>query len=111
MILNKEINLKLQIRLILSLIVALSMLGCTPRPCKVPPINQMQACLEIRRQLIFLNVNDPTLQQYQYTAGNWNPPTRQALLLRKYREFHCDAVLRECSPCGIYNNALARPCR
>lgn len=102
----------MQFRLILSLIVALSVLSCTPAPCKVPPVNNLQACLDIRRQLIFLGNNDPTLESYQYTAGNWKSPTRQAFLLRKYREFHCDEVLRECSPAAIYSTGgVHTPCR
>lgn len=102
--------MKILIRLSLSLIVALSMLACTPRPCKVPPQSPLQACLEIRRQLIFLGVNDPTLQQFQYTAANWNSPTRQAHLLRKYRQFNCDEVLRECPPAAVYTSGLRAPC-
>lgn len=99
----------MQFRLILSLIVAITLFACTPKPgcgpqpCKVPPVNQLQACLDLRRQLIFLGNNDPTFQSYQYTAGNWKSPTRQALLIKRYREFHCDEVLAECSPSGMYH--------
>lgn len=96
-------NLKMNFRLILACILTLSTIACScKRPCQVPPVNQLQACLDIRRQLIFLGNNDPTLYPYQYTAGNWILPTRQALLLRKYREFNCDAVLRECSPPAVF---------
>lgn len=95
----------------ISFIVALSVTACTPRSCKVPPVNQLQACLELRRQIIFLGNNETTNYPFAFTAGQWRPPTRQALLLKKYRDFHCDDVLRECSPQGIYNSGgLRRPC-
>lgn len=103
-------TLKIIIRLcLLSSIVALSVSACTPRPCKVPPVNRLQACLELRRQLIFLGSNDPTTSQFQYTAGHWNSPTRQALLLKKYRDAHCDEVLRECSPPAVYTSGVTPP--
>jgi hypothetical protein len=88
----------MQFRLMLILILALCGTAClrSPSPCHVPPVDRHQACLEIRRQLIFLGSNDPTLSSFQYTAGNWKSPTRQALLLRKYREYHCEEVLRSC---------------
>ncbi|MBA2653815.1 MAG: hypothetical protein H0U71_01965 [Gammaproteobacteria bacterium] len=93
----------MQFRLILvTIILAVLMTGCTSRQCKVPPVNRYQVCQDIRRQLIFLNSNDPTLYPYQYMAGNWSSPTRQALLLRKYREFQCDAVLGECVPRAVH---------
>ena len=92
----------MQFRLILSLILAFLVIGCTPRPCKVPAVNRFQICQDIRRQLIFLNNNDPTLYPYQYSAATWISPTRQALLLRKYKEFNCDAVLNECVPPAVH---------
>ena len=90
-------------RQILILILVFFIVACSrQRLCQVPPVNQLQACLEIRRQLVFLGNNDPTLYPFQYTAGNWKSPTRQALLLRKYKEYNCDAVLRECSPPAVF---------
>jgi hypothetical protein len=92
----------MQFRLTLFLILALILAGCSQRPCKVPPQNRLQICQDIRRQLIFLNSNDPTLYPYQYMAANWTPPTRQALLIRKYREFRCAEVLGECAPSAAH---------
>lgn len=101
--------MKITILLILSSIVALTVTACTPRPCKVPPVSQAQACLELRKQIIFLDNNDPTLQAFQYTAAHWISPTRKALLFKKYRDLHCDDVLRECSPPALYTTGLTRP--
>lgn len=93
----------MQFRLALLFILSLCLIACTPRPCKVPPVNRVQICQDIRRALIFLNNNDPTLYPYQYMAATWTSPTRHALLLRKYREYHCDEVLRECAPPAIHH--------
>lgn len=93
----------MQFRIALSLIVAIITIGCTARtPCPVPPVNRLQICTDIKRQLIFLNANDPTLQPFEYKAANWISPTRQALLMRKYRDFHCDEVLNECTPPAVH---------
>lgn len=97
----------MQFRLSLLLIVGLFITACSPRPCKVPPVNRIQICQDIRRQLIFLNNNDPTLYPYQYQAATWTSPTRQALLLRKYREFCCDQVLGECVPNAVHRQGVS----
>jgi hypothetical protein len=92
----------MQFRLILCLILAVFTTACTPRPCKVPPVNRLQICQDIRRSIIFLNSNDPTLYPYEYRAANWISPLRQALLMRKYKEFQCDEVLGECVPPAVH---------
>lgn len=99
----------MQFRLILILILIAFTSGCTPRPCKVPPVNHLQICQDIRRQLIFLNNNDPTLYPYEFRAANWSSPTRQALLLRKYKEFNCDAILGECVPRAVHIQGATPP--
>jgi hypothetical protein len=86
---------------LLLLFSLLFLLACTHSPCKVPPVNRLRACQDIRRQLIFLNNSDPTLYPYQYMAATWGSPTRQALLLRKYRELQCGALLGECPPPAV----------
>jgi len=90
------------IRIITLIGFSFLLVACAPRPCKVPPVNQFQICQEIKRELIFINTNDPTLYPFQTRAANWTSPTRQALLLRKYREFNCDAVLGECVPPAVH---------
>jgi hypothetical protein len=94
----------MQFRLIFCLFIILLANACSPRPCKdtVPPVGRVQICQDIRKQLIFLNSNDPTLYPFEYRAANWVSPTRQALLLRKYREFECDKVLNECVPRAVH---------
>jgi hypothetical protein len=92
----------MQFRQIFCLILSVLLIACTPRPCKVPPVSRFQICQDIRRSLIFLNANDPTLYPYEYRAANWSSPTRQALLIKKYKEFECDAVLGECVPNAVH---------
>lgn len=92
----------MQFRLFICLIIALLTTACAPRPCKVPPVNHLQICQDIRRQIIFLSSNDPTLYPFEGRAANWSSPTRLALLLRKYREYQCDAVLNECVPRAVH---------
>lgn len=78
------------------LLVFFNLVGCAPRPCRVPPESRREICLELKRQLIFYNT-DPS---HYYV--NWNSPTRQAFLLRRYREYNCERVLSECPlPCAL----------
>lgn len=91
----------MQFRSILYLILVVTLVGCvTPSPYRcVPPVNRLQICTDIRRQLIFFS-NDPIQCPTQYTA-TWDSPIRKALLLRKYRQYRCDEVLRECAPAAV----------
>lgn len=82
----------------LLLLMVVNLIGCSPRPCSVPPESRRQICLELKRQLIFYN-SDPN-----HYYASWNSPTRQAFLLRRYREYNCENVLRECPlPCALQN--------
>lgn len=73
------------------LLILTYLVGCACHsPCRVPPESRRQICLDIKRQLIFYN-SDPN-----HYYASWNSPTRMAMLLRRYRQFDCENVLREC---------------
>jgi hypothetical protein len=96
----------MQFRQVFFLLLTILTIACSPRLCRVSAATRLQICQDTRRQIIFLNNNDPTLYPYQYMAATWIHPTRQALLFKRYKEFHCDEILGECVPSGVYRQGV-----
>jgi hypothetical protein len=88
----------MQIKNIICLILLVCLSGCTSSRCQTPLVTKQQICADLRRQLIFYG-DDPSPSNENpllQSTANWNSPTKQAMLLRRYRQNDCDSALREC---------------